>query len=217
MRTDRVTGPKQTWLEENQTRAVEFSRNNHTTRTSPENPQKDSRSLFRRRCVCVSALLCLHISSSPEHSPNRRPFENALPPRGEEPACPGKPPAFTAPAHRAAPRAYPTQEALRPVTRRRCLQNVVRFRVGLNRRSPRRPTATRRSLVIGDGDVKSARHPMARPVSLIPSVPEILPRPLALQTSACRIFRGPPYDGPRLVTASRRAPRPWPEKRSRGD
>ena len=35
----RVTGPKQTWLEENQTRAVEFSRNNHTTRTSPENPK----------------------------------------------------------------------------------------------------------------------------------------------------------------------------------
>jgi hypothetical protein len=82
----RVTGPKQTWLEENQTRAVEFSRNNHTTRTSPENPQKDSRSLFRRRCVCVSALLCLHISSSPEHSPNRRLFENGLPPRDEEPA-----------------------------------------------------------------------------------------------------------------------------------
>src|SRR5699024_6910661 len=36
----RVTGPKQTWLEENQTRAVEFSRNNHTTRTSPENPKR---------------------------------------------------------------------------------------------------------------------------------------------------------------------------------
>src|SRR5699024_2856340 len=84
--TDCVTAPKQTWLEENQTRAVEFSRNNHTTRTSPENPQKDSRSLFRRRCVCVSALLCLHISSSPEHSPNRRLFENGLRPRDEEPA-----------------------------------------------------------------------------------------------------------------------------------
>src|SRR5699024_5515952 len=138
--------------------------------------RKDFRSLFRRRCVCVSALLCLHISSSPEHSPNRRPFENALPPRGEEPARPAEPSALTTPAHRAAPRAYPTREVLRPATRRRCLYNVVRFRVGLNRSSPRRPTATRRSLVIGDGDVKSARHPVARPVSLILSVSEVLPR-----------------------------------------
>ena len=46
------------------------------------------------------------------------------------------PPASTAPAHRAAPRAYPTQEALRPVTRRRCLQNVVQFRVGLHKTRP---------------------------------------------------------------------------------
>src|SRR5699024_5697827 len=76
--------------------------------------RKDFRSLFRRRCVCVSALLCLHISSSPEHSPNRRPFENALPPRGEEPARPAEPSALTTPAHRAAPRAYPTQEVLEP-------------------------------------------------------------------------------------------------------
>ncbi|MET9795286.1 hypothetical protein, partial [Nocardiopsis alba] len=28
------SGPKQTWLKENQTRAVEFSRNNHASRTS---------------------------------------------------------------------------------------------------------------------------------------------------------------------------------------
>ncbi|WP_344098474.1 hypothetical protein, partial [Nocardiopsis tropica] len=32
--TVRVTGPKQTWLKENQTRAVEFSRNNRSSRTS---------------------------------------------------------------------------------------------------------------------------------------------------------------------------------------
>lgn len=32
--THSVSGPKQTWLKENQTRAVEFSRNNHSSRTS---------------------------------------------------------------------------------------------------------------------------------------------------------------------------------------
>src|SRR5699024_12863747 len=85
-RNSDVKTPKPTWLAENKTRAVEYSRTNHTPRTSTENHQNASRSLFRRRCVCVSALLCLHSSSSPEHSPNRRLFENGLPPRAEEPA-----------------------------------------------------------------------------------------------------------------------------------
>src|SRR5699024_5056051 len=94
MRTDRVTGPKQTWLEENQTRAVEFSRNNHTTRTSPENPTKgisdrsseEGASAIPLCCVFTlaaapnthqigahSKMLCHHGVKNPPAPQNRRP------------------------------------------------------------------------------------------------------------------------------------------------
>src|SRR5699024_7415930 len=63
-----VTGPKQTMAENNQTRAVEFSRNNRSSRTSPRPSGPRSSSAEG----VLSALLCLHFISVPYFPPNRR-------------------------------------------------------------------------------------------------------------------------------------------------
>ncbi|PWV46408.1 hypothetical protein BDW27_114132, partial [Nocardiopsis sp. L17-MgMaSL7] len=60
--------PKQTWLKENQTRAVEFSRNNHSSRTSA---RTEVPSALPEKAICVSAVVSLlyQVFRAP---PNRR-------------------------------------------------------------------------------------------------------------------------------------------------
>ncbi|MFJ9556786.1 hypothetical protein ACIRPH_23500, partial [Nocardiopsis sp. NPDC101807] len=69
------TGPKQTWLKENQTRAVEFSRNNRPSRTSAG---LLGRLLFRGRRLRFRFVVSLlyQVFRAP---PNRRLFAFALP------------------------------------------------------------------------------------------------------------------------------------------
>jgi len=96
-----ASGPKQTWLKENQTRAVEFSRNNHSSRTSA---RTEVPSALPEKAFCVSAVVSLlyQVFRAP---PNRRfrfkpdpekEFPVLLPPRVSagllkqlpEPTCP---------------------------------------------------------------------------------------------------------------------------------